>query len=63
MWRAPEPPLNDRELRILRGMLDEYEFDRKRRARFLGQLSGLERGVLVVLAAGPWVDLLIRVRS
>lgn len=56
----PEPPLNDRELRIVRGMLDEYEYGRQRRKRFLGELSMVERLILVVLAAGPWVDVIVR---
>ena len=28
----PEPPLTDRELRIVRGMLDEHEYDMRRGA-------------------------------
>jgi len=29
---VPEPPLTDRELRIVRGMLDEHEYEMRRGA-------------------------------
>lgn len=45
----PEPPLTDRELRILRGVIDEHLY-RESRARFLGESWREGRAILVVVA-------------
>lgn len=44
----PQPPLTDRELRIIRGMIDEFEF-RSARRRVLGGFVTDLRVVTVVL--------------
>jgi hypothetical protein len=55
-----EPPLNDRELRILRGMLDEYDFRMRSRARLFRRLSTGERIIIAALAVFPAVDVILR---
>ena len=45
----PEPPLTDRELRILRGVIDEHLY-REARGRFLGESWREGRAILVVVA-------------
>ena len=44
-----EPPLNDRELRIVRGMIDEHEYNRVRN-RFLSDAWRDSRAVFAVFA-------------
>lgn len=46
-----EPPLTDRELRIVRGMIDEHLY-RQARSKFLGESWRDSRAVLAVLGAG-----------
>lgn len=48
---GPEPPLSDREIRILRGMMDEYEYGRMRRVAYSRSFAVLGR-VVAALAAG-----------
>ena len=55
-----EPPLNDRELRIVRGMLDEYDFRRRSRSRMFHRLSVGERFILASLAVFPALDVVLR---
>lgn len=45
-----QQPLSDRELRVLRGMMDEYEYERTKRRIFQGWL-GDARLVLAALGA------------
>ena len=45
-----ERPLDDHELRIVRGMIDEHEYERNRR-RFLGEVFGDARTVILTLVA------------
>jgi hypothetical protein len=42
------PPFTDREIRILRGMIDEHEYEQARR-KFLGNITrgGLDAGKLI----------------
>lgn len=56
----PQPPLSDRELRILRGMLDEYEYERRRRSEFLSHLSVVEKMIVAVAAVVPTLDVILR---
>ncbi len=46
----PQPPLTDRELRIIRGMIDEYDYRLTRRHQ-LGVVVGDVR-VLIAIVAG-----------
>ena len=45
-----EPPLTDRELRILRGMLDDHEWKRRQRLHW-GTVFGDARIIVGVLGA------------
>lgn len=45
-----EPPLTDRELRIVRGMLDEYSYAQKRHA-FWSRTLGTSRLLVTTVAA------------
>lgn len=45
-----EPPLTDRELKVLRGMLDEYQYSRSRRHVF-AELWDDARGFAKFIAA------------
>jgi hypothetical protein len=46
---VPEPPLSDRELRILRGVIDEHEY-RAARDRFLGESWRGSRAIVIAIA-------------
>lgn len=56
----PEPPLSDRELRIIRGMLDEYEYARRRRQHTWQHLHAWERLAVLAFAGAPALDILLR---
>lgn len=47
---AVEPPLRDDELRVIRGMIDEYRYHEQRDTR-LRAMFGSSRSVLMTLAA------------
>lgn len=56
-------PFTDREMEILRGMIDEYEFARQRR-RLWGKRLGFWQRVIVALGATvalvlPFVNLIL----
>ena len=55
-----EPPLTDREIRILRGMLDEYDYAMRHKQRRWQHLRTGERMYLLAIAAVPAADLIAR---
>lgn len=49
--RQGEPPLNDKELRIVRGMIDDHEYLHRRRQFWSGTIGWTTKALAILSAA------------